>query len=124
MKSATSDQMRLVADRLDRLLDDLPRGVMQSAAYHGARIVRDAKVLTPVDTGLLMNADTYDLEQTGNATVLVVSNRMKYARYQHERVLNHPNKRTARDHFIKIPFEAEVPAMVADIKALIMEATE
>lgn len=121
---ASIDQMRMAADRLDRLLDDLPRGVKDTAWKHGARIVRNAKVLTPVDTGLLMNADTFDLEQTGNATVLVVSNRMAYARYQHEHVLNHPNKRTARDHFIKIPFEEEVPLLVSDIKRIITEATE
>ena len=50
---------------------------------------------------------------------------MVYAHYQHERKLNHPNKPTARDHFISIPFEKEVPAIIDDIiQTDIKEATQ
>jgi len=39
---------------------------------------------------------------------------MIYARYQHD----YPHRHTqpqVRDHFISIPFEAELPAIIADI---------
>jgi hypothetical protein len=50
---------------------------------------------------------------------------MVYAHYQHENKLNHPNKPTARDHFISIPFEKEVPAIIDDIvQTDIKEATQ
>jgi hypothetical protein len=45
-----------------------------------------------------------------------MENRMIYARYQHDYPHNHTQPQ-ARDHFISIPFEAELPAIVGDIIA-------
>lgn len=125
MMAATPAQMRLIADKLDALAGNIKGEMARSLAYHGARIERDAKILTPVDTGALMGANQYRVEIAPDGAVLTVANRMVYAHYQHANKLNHRNKPTARDHFIEIPFEAEIPRITADIRDIIIkEATE
>lgn len=124
MMAATPDQMRLIADRLDKLAGIVKSDMAQSLMYHGARIERDAKVLTPVDTGALMGADYYKVELATDGVVLTVFNRMVYAHYQHENKMRHPNKPTATDHFIEIPFKAEIPRIEADIRDIIIKEAQ
>ena len=124
MMAATPEQMRLIADRLDKLAGIVKSDMAQSLMYHGARIERDAKVLTPVDTGALMGADRYRVESAPDGVVLTVENRMAYAKYQHFKKYNHPNKPTATDHFIEIPFKAEIPRIEADIRDIIIKEAQ
>lgn len=117
-------QMRELASDLEDLSSAFSRAVRDRLAYHGSHIVRAAAPLTPMDTGVLMNSNRYRLDEGADAITLVVSNNKIYAHYQHENVLNHKNKATARDHYLQIPFESEVPRITAAITEIIKEATE
>ena len=88
---------------------------------HGAIIEAKAAVITPVDTGFLRRANAHKVERDGTACLLTVENRMSYAIWQH----NFPHRHTqpqARDHFIALPFAAELPSIVKDIIDADMEA--
>ena len=90
---------------------------------HGAAIEAKAAVLTPVDTGMLRRANTSKVKSSANAVELTIENRMIYARYQHDYPHMHSQPQ-ASDHFIPIPFQAEIPLIVSDIvDADIEEAT-
>ena len=88
--------------------------VRQILVKHGAQIEAKAAVLTPVDKGFLRRANTNKVKVEANAVSLTIENRMIYARYQHDYPHNHTQP-MATDHFIEIPFKAELPAIVADI---------
>ena len=124
-----SSDFETARESIERMVRNHPENVARILANHGGKIETRAAVLTPVDTGLLMRATQYHvsaIDAYGHGEVsLTVENRMVYAHYQHENKLNHPNTPTARDHFISIPFEKEVPAIIDDIvQTDIKEATE
>ena len=106
------------SEAISRLLRDRPEHLWRILARHGAKIEAKAAVLTPVDTGMLRRANEFyvsRIEGYGQDEVsLTIANRMIYAHYQHENVMRH-NQPKARDHFISIPFEAEVPGIIDDI---------
>ncbi len=115
------------AARIARMVREHPQTVEAVLRRHGAIIEARAATITPVDTGLLRRANKARVAPTSGATVgaiaLVVENRMVYAAYQHNYKHRH-SQPTARDHFIQIPFEAEVPAIAADIIDKDMEALQ
>ena len=102
------------AEAIGKMVRDHNNWVKQILMKHGAIIEAKAAVITPVDKGFLRRANTYKVHSTGSAVMLTIENRMIYARYQHDYPHNHTQPQ-ARDHFISIPFEAELPAIVADI---------
>jgi len=110
-------------ERIRRFYEHRDGRVAQIVRRHGAQIEAKAAVLTPVDKGFLRRANTSKVEPSVDAVTLTIENRMIYARYQHD----YPHRHTqpqVRDHFIEIPFEAEIPAIIADImSADIKEAT-
>ena len=84
---------------------------------NGLRIVTKAAPLTPVDKGFLRRANSAEVEITDDRTItLSIVNRMVYAPYQHNKPHNHPAAGT-RDHFIEIPFSAQIETIVAEIAA-------
>lgn len=111
------------SERIARMVRNHSANTEQILRRHGAQIEAKAAVLTPVDTGFLRRANTSHVDATPGAVMLTMENRMIYARYQHDYPHNHTQPQT-RDHFISLPFEAELPAIVADIiDADIKEAT-
>ena len=109
---------------IDRMLQDRPEHLGKILARHGAKVEAKAAVLTPVDTGALRRANAYKVELGTREASLTIENRMVYAHYQHERIMRH-HQPQARDHFISIPFEAELPLIIDDIvQTDIKEATE
>lgn len=125
-----SSDFETARESIERMVRNHPENVARILANHGGKIETRAAILTPVDTGLLMRATEYNVRQGayvyGHGEItLTIENRMVYAHYQHERKLNHPNKPTARDHFISIPFEKEIPTIIDDIvQTDIKEATQ
>ena len=111
-----SSDFETARESIERMVRNHPENVARILANHGGKIETRAAVQYHVSA-----IDAY-----GHGEVsLTVENRMVYAHYQHERKLNHPNKPTARDHFISIPFEKEVPAIIDDIiQTDIKEATQ
>ena len=108
---------------IEKLLRERPERLSRILANHGARIEAKAAVLTPVDTGMLRRANEYHIKEDQDEVTLTIANRMVYAHYQHENVLHHTQPK-ARDHFISIPFEDELPAIIDEIiKTDIEEAT-
>ena len=110
-------------ERLRRMLQGRRSRVAQLCRKHGAIIEAKAAAITPVDTGFLRRANKATVEDDGDAIVLTVENRMSYAAYQH----NYPHRHTqpnARDHFIALPFGAELPLLVDDIISTDMEAVQ
>ena len=104
---------RMKQGRIDRTEKILRR--------HGGIIEAKAAVITPVDTGFLRRANQYSVGTWYGASILTVENRMNYAIWQH----NFPHRHTqpqARDHFIALPFGAELPSIVKDIIDADMEA--
>ena len=102
------------AERMRRLRENHASKTKQILLNHGAKIEAKAAVLTPVDKGFLRRANTSKVAVFPDAIELTIENRMIYARYQHD----YPHRHTqpqARDHFIAIPFAAELPAIVNDI---------
>ena len=111
------------AERMRRLREKHESKTKQILLNHGARIEAKAAVLTPVDKGFLRRANTSRVKVYPDAIELIIENRMIYARYQHD-YPHHHFQPQARDHFISIPFAAELPAIVSDIvDADIQEAT-
>lgn len=111
------------AERIARMLSNHPDHTERILRNHGARIEAKAAVLTPVDTGFLRRANEYQVDIDEKAATLTIQNRMNYAIWQHD-YPHHHKQPQARDHFISIPFEAEIPAIVTDIiDADIKEAT-
>ena len=102
------------SEAISRLLRDRPEHLWRILARHGAKIEAKAAVLTPVDTGMLRRANEYQVGVENGEAYLTIANRMIYAHYQHENVMRHTQPK-ARDHFISIPFEAEVPGIIDDI---------
>lgn len=90
---------------------------------HGAIIEARAATITPVDKGFLRRANEHLVLRRNDDNLLVIQNRMVYAKYQHNYVHRH-SQPAARDHFIQIPFEAEIPDLVADIIKNDMEALQ
>lgn len=110
-------------EAISRMVRNHPEQTWRILARHGATIEAKAAVLTPVDTGALRRATGYEVDAKEDAVSLTIANRMIYAHYQHERVMRHSQPQ-ARDHFISIPFEAELPLIVDDIvQADLKEAT-
>lgn len=103
---------------IERMVRNHPENVARILANHGGRIEQKAAVLTPVDTGMLRRANEYHVAELSgygrDEVTLTIENRMVYAHYQHERVLKHKQPK-ARDHFISIPSEDELPKIVRDI---------
>lgn len=102
------------ADRIAKMVRDHNGWVEQILVKHGARIEAKAAVITPVDKGFLRRANNYKVKATPTAVSLTIENRMIYARYQHDYPHNHTQP-MATDHFIEIPFKAELPMIVDDI---------
>ena len=119
----TEITLKEAAERMRRLRENHASKTKQILLNHGAKIEAKAAVLTPVDMGFLRRANTSHVDATSTAVMLTMENRMIYARYQHD----YPHRHTqpqVRDHFISLPFEAELPAIVSDIiSADIKEAT-
>ena len=105
-------------ESIERMVRNHSENTARILAKHGAQIEAKAAVLTPVDTGALRRANEYHVTQMDayghNEVSLTIANRMIYAHYQHERVLKHHQPK-ARDHFISIPFEDQLPKMVDEI---------
>ena len=109
-----------VRERIERFQRNRDGRVAKILRRHGAQIEAKAAVLTPVDKGFLRRANTSKVEPSAEAVTLTIENRMIYARYQHD----YPHRHTqpqVRDHFIEIPFEAELPAIIEDITKSDME---
>lgn len=110
-------------ERIARMVRERPDRVGGILRRHGAIIEAKAAAITPVDKGFLRRANTGKVEREGAAWTLTVENRMSYAVWQH----NFPHKHTqpqARDHFIALPFGAELPIIVKDIIDTDMEALQ
>ena len=110
-------------ERLGKAVREHQDQVERILRKHGAIIEAKAAQITPVDTGFLRRANAYNVDRDGSALVLTIENRMVYARWQHDYPHNHtqPN---ARDHFIALPFGAELPEIVTDIISTDMEAVQ
>ena len=112
------------AERIRRFCEHRDGRIAEILRNHGGKMEAKMAVLTPVDKGFLRAANGYRVEPSVDAVTLIVENRMIYARYQHD----YPHRHTqphVRDHFIEIPFKAELPAIVSDIMdADIKEATQ
>lgn len=109
-----------VRERIERFKRNRDGRVAKILRRHGAQIEAKAAVLTPVDKGFLRRANTSKVEPSAEAVTLTIENRMIYARYQHDYPHNHTQPQV-RDHFIEIPFEAELPAIIEDITKSDME---
>ena len=108
-------------ERLAKAVRDHADGVERVLRKHGAIIEAKAAAITPVDKGFLRRANAHRVERDGTASVLTIENRMNYAVWQH----NYPHRHTqpqARDHFIALPFGAELPMIVSDIIETDLEA--
>ena len=111
------------AERIAKMVREHPAHTEYILRNHGARIEAKAAVLTPVDKGFLRRANEGIVAREEGAVTLTIQNRMNYAIWQHD-YPHHHKQPQARDHFISIPFEAEIPAIVTDIiDADIKEAT-
>ena len=108
------------SERIARMVRNHNANTEQILRRHGAQIEAKAAVLTPVDKGFLRRANTYKVEPSVDAVTLTIENRMIYARYQHDYPHNHTQPQVC-DHFIEIPFEAELPAIIEDITKSDME---
>ena len=108
-------------ERIARMLDGRMDRNERILRRHGSIIEAKAAEITPVDTGFLRRANTHKVESWYGATILTVENRMIYAHWQHEYPHRHTQPR-ARDHFIALPFGAELPNIVKDIINADMEA--
>ena len=112
------------SEAIGRMVRNHPEAVAGILSKHGAIIEARAAVLTPVDTGALRRANQYHVRQEPGLVSLTIENRMIYAHYQHENVMRHTQPQ-ARDHFISIPFENELPGIIDDIiTADMREATQ
>lgn len=108
-------------ERIARMLDGRMDRNERILRRHGSIIEAKAAEITPVDTGFLRRANTHKVESWYGANILTVENRMIYAHWQHEYPHRHTQPR-ARDHFIALPFGAELPNIVKDIINADMEA--
>lgn len=106
--------LRKLADKIHKAVAERPDRVAGILRKHGGLIEQKARAITPVDTGLLARKNESRVAQFEGYVSLTIENNQHYAPYQHYKVLNHtqPN---ARDHFISLPFYAELPAMCDDI---------
>jgi len=110
-------------ERLARMVRDHHTVVRTVCFRHGAIIEAKAASITPVDKGFLRRANEYKVNTEADAVTLTVQNRMSYAVWQH----NYPHRHSqpmARDHFIALPFGAELPMIVKDIIDKDMEAAQ
>jgi len=124
MTGISSDQLGKAAEAIQRMVRDHPQTVENLMMRHGARIEAKAASITPVDKGFLRRATAYKVESAPGYVRLTIENRMPYAVYQHDYPHRHSQPQ-ARDHFISIPFAAEIPLLVRDIiEADIKEATQ
>ena len=114
---------REAQERLRRMLASRRSRVEALCRRHGAIIEAKAATITPVDTGFLRRANEYKVETWYDTTFLTIENRMIYARYQHD-YPHHHTQPNARDHFIALPFAAELPALIDDITDSDMEALQ
>ena len=124
MTDITVDQLGKAAESLRRMAREHPHIVEQYMMRHGAKIEAKAASITPVDKGFLRRATAYKVESAPGYVRLIIENRMPYAVYQHDYPHRHSQPQ-ARDHFISIPFAAEIPMLVRDIiEADIKEAEQ
>lgn len=107
----SADDLRATAEKLARFVREHPLKTTLILAEHGARIEAKAAQITPVDRGFLRRANESVITEENGAYLLTIRNRMVYARYQHDYPHKH-HQPNARDHFIEIPFEAELPKIV------------
>lgn len=114
---------REAQERLRRMLASRRNRVEGLCKRYGAIIEAKSATITPVDTGFLRRANEYKVETWYDTTFLTIENRMIYARYQHD-YPHHHTQPNARDHFIEIPFSAEIPALIDDIADSDMEALQ
>lgn len=110
-------------ERLERTIQEHTDKVERILRRHGAIIEAKAAQITPVDTGFLRRANAHKVERDAGAIVLTIENRMVYARWQHD-FPHHHTQPGARDHFIALPFAAELPSIVTDIINEDMEAAQ
>lgn len=112
-----------IADRFRRFAREHPENTERIMRKHGGIIEAKAAVLTPVDKGFLRRANTSRIVSYPGYIRLTVENRMEYAPYQHNFPHRHKQPQ-ARDHFISLPFFAELPALVNEIISTDMEALQ
>ena len=108
-------------ERIARMVGGHAGAVERICRRHGAIIEAKAASITPVDKGFLRRANASRVTAQAGSVELTVENRMSYAVWQH----NFPHRHTqpqARDHFIALPFGAELPMLVKDIIDKDMEA--
>lgn len=110
-----------LAERLEKARRALD--IERIMARHGAIIEAKAAPLTPVDTGMLRRANKFHTSRGTGTITLTVENRMEYAPYQHNKILKH-NQPKARDHFLEIPFNEELPRIMDELRRTFMEAIE
>lgn len=124
MTGIDSDRLAQAAEAIQRMVRNHPGTVEHIMMRHGARIEAKAASITPVDKGFLRRATAYKVAGAPGYVQLTIENRMPYAVYQHDYPHRHSQPQ-ARDHFISIPFAAEIPLLVRDIiEADIKEATQ
>ena len=111
------------AEKLDRIARERPDRVAEIMRKHGGLIEQKAAVITPVDTGLLRRANNSRIREYKGSVTLILENRMEYAPYQHNKPHRHTQPQ-ARDHFISLPFFAEIPALVDEIIRTDIEALQ
>ena len=119
-----NDDFAKAKENIRRMMSDERTRRLYFILYrNGAKIEAKAAVLTPVDKGFLRRANTSRVNTEDDAVTLTIENRMIYARYQHDYPHKH-HQPQVRDHFIEIPFEAQIPTIVAEImESDIKEAT-
>ena len=114
MSTVDARDLGRFAEKLERVLAERPERVVAVMRKHAGLIEVKARAITPVDTGLLASKNKGRVEQFEGYASLTVENNQHYAPYQH----NYPHRHSqphARDHFISLPFFAELPALVDEI---------
>jgi len=106
-----------MAEILRRMGSRLMDNGEQILDRNGAAIERDAKVLTPVDTGMLRFSINYSILRTDRTLKLKLSSPMKYAAVQHENFKFYHIVGQAK--FIEIPFVRQVRKIKMEIVNLI-----
>ena len=108
-----------IADRLRALDRNLLPQTEKILKKGGAQIMREAKILTPVDTGLLRASVLSSTERTAHSVSMKVNANQEYAAKQHENAYRH---KVGRDHFVSIPFMAQYPIIINEISDMIDKA--
>ena len=114
MSTVDARDLGRFAEKLERALAERPERVVAVMRKHAGIIEVKARAITPVDTGLLASKNKGRVEQFEGYASLTMENNQDYAVYQHDYPHRHSQPH-ARDHFISLPFFAELPALVDEI---------